>query len=241
MTMLRIAMIASILCIVAAFAALVYAFIKKKPVGRWIALFAVTLLLPLIATMTLGESRGTLNKDEEEVFVAPVLGEDGVYKAQKGEYMVGEHIEPGKYDFTVTDKFSELSLRTEEPATNVYGRIGLLGIKQFRLDLKDGDKVVFFDESILTPVTTELLPFQEGEFSAGIYYVGEDISPGNYNISATTDTTGQVTIYDGVENRVVIEGNIGKNQDPPSADIELLDGEIIKVLDANFKLLPINN
>lgn len=240
MDMLSIVMILSIIIIIASFLAIVYAFIKKKPVGRWIVLFGLTLLLPFTINNTLGKRENQQNIVEEGL-QKPAVDESGFITAKKGEYVVGRDLVAGKYDFTVTDKYNDLSMGSDDPTRSIYGKIGLLGIKKFRLDLKDGDEIIIMNEAIFTPIETELLPFKEQELSPGIYYIGEDITAGEYNISSTTDSIGEVFIYEVEDQKPRVEISIGKDQEPTNTDIELRDGEILKVLNANFKLVPINN
>lgn len=218
--------------------------VKKKSTIKWIILSLISLLLPFIMLVAFGESKGNLTKYDSSEKEKPITQQDGSIK-MKGSYnnyIVGEDIKEGKYDVEMEDIFGSIQIvGKRDLASNLAQILGLENILKLRVVLHDGDEIMAKDTAIFTIAKNEKFGSEEVELYPGTWIVGEDILAGSYNMSATTKSVGELSIFKKDDEIPVISEFIGEGVEPATLDINLIDGDQIQVTKMNFKLIPKDN
>ena len=218
---------------------IVYSLIKKKKSGLWIGLLVVSIVLPFNILLAFGEkNEKTVDEYGKPLFVEPVVEESGIIHLQTGDYFVSKHLPAGTNDASVDAKFSDiLHIGEVGQAKGLTQRLGLSGIMKVRLSTEEGDELRLSDQMTLTPAEQPKPVYEERVLYPGTWFVSKDITPGRYTIMPTTDTVGEVKIYE-EDGRQVANGKLGKGQEPPAIHIDLLEGYRIEITNMNFNLLP---
>ncbi|MGO1468755.1 MAG: hypothetical protein ACTHW2_01900 [Tissierella sp.] len=193
---------------------LLYSFIKKKDKKLWIGLFILSFILPFVLLITFVDKKETAIKKYDDtgkpIFHEPVINDSGDVNLKEGEYLVDENIPSGTYDLKIDAKFGEVFVNGVEPTYSIWQRLGISGIEDVRIELKKGYELRVSDDAILTLSEKEKFEYKELELYPGIWYVGKDITSGRYTILPTTDTIGEVKIYEKDSNIPVADGKLGK-------------------------------
>lgn len=215
--------------------------IKKKSKTKWIGLTLISILLPFVILVAFGESKGTLTKYDQNEKEKPTIESDGTIKMKQSytNYIVGEDIEEGKYDVEIDDVFGNIQIvGKKDLSSNLRQKLGLENIVKLRVVLHNGDEIMVEDPAIFIPAKDEKFVYEELMLYPGTWIVGDDIAPGKYNLSSTTDSIGEVSIFQ--QDRRIADGFIGEGINPPTQDIELFEGDKIQITKMNFKLVPKN-
>lgn len=259
--MVNLLLIISVLLLVISVVGLIYSFTKKTNKKVWIILLILSLLLTIFMVIARNEYKYTA--EENEKFKHTSVDSNGIVKLKEDEYIVGTDVKEGMYDVESLNKFGEVTVTAIEPTMSSTQIIGIEGVKKCRVDLHSGDKVRVSDISKFTPVNDEQYRYEEVSLYPGVWYVGETIAPGRYNIVPTTNSIGDIRVYfkDGYASsqydiptkqhdsdylaeyimpnyRSVVDEKLGKGQALESINIDLPDGYRINATNMNFKLIP---
>lgn len=246
---------------------LIYSFVKKKRKGVWIGLiigsvilffvvviiYATTLVLSENKTPQISSNSGEpsiegfndLIDDGEGGTYSPSTGIEepapgsGKIKLYYGAYTVGKDIEAGKYDVKLIKDTGKVSMNKDMDESTVFVQeFGEHGIIKARVELIEGAELaVTKGDAIFTPSPDKKYEYEEITLYPGTWYVGEDITPGRYKILPLDDAVGTVFIND-KDNIMVGKGKLGKGEEPPAINIDLLEGYRLRIIDMNFKLIP---
>lgn len=115
-----------------------------------------------------------------------------------GEWEVGKDIKAGKYSFSAPSGSGNFFVydKSGMPVTNeiLSAEGGDLGIKVVETYIEDGQKITISGLKTVKCVPADTSA--KTEFTAGIYYVGREISEGTYIASSANGKSGNFFVYD---------------------------------------------
>ena len=88
-----------------------------------------------------------------------------------------------------------------------------------------------------TPVIPVLFEYEEVILYPGIWYVGESVAPGTYEVSSLSEPSGEIILY-GEDNKFIGNAKANKGQSFEPMIIEVIEGDKLNVSNMNVKLLP---
>ncbi|GAA5417103.1 hypothetical protein Pryu01_02164 [Paraliobacillus ryukyuensis] len=158
---------------------------------------------------------------------------ENVITLSDGNYTVGEDLSAGRYEITA-EQTGNIFVENNSNSGSVSEIIedqGLnLGVPSVTINLTEGATIEIsdLDPAIFTPVTERNL---SNTLSTGMWVVGTDIEPGNYEVIPSGERSGKVVIYDQQESLPVYDELIDPDGERGSEtlSVELEEGQILRV------------
>ena len=214
----------------------IYSFIQKKSKTVWFVLLILSMFTPIGIMSVLGEKKEEVELGIKKPGVV-FSDEAGVLSIEAGKYIVGDEIEPGQYDLTKDEPYVTLSVLSVEPTNSHLERIGIGDIDKVRVNLQNGDEFQPQGDVFATPVIPVLFEYEEVILYPGIWYVGESVAPGTYEVSSLSEPSGEIILY-GEDNKFIGNAKANKGQSFEPMIIEVIEGDKLNVSNMNVKLLP---